>query len=442
MRQFFLHSIFLLFFSNSLLSQYSYSYDGYACSLPGVDINGSDYLGTTFDFKNCIDFINESVYFIQLGFSNFRQHGEVEWDGRRSYSSSSRLKIYLDDICIDIISYCKSRRIRDHIRIMIKRGSDVLYDRNLLISESELKDLKFGLKIDNKENRAVVTVHKCDRVGDFVKGGYTFDCHLSGIDSGIRKIFEIINLPKIYEPKISVNWNDVSARISTVYCAKQKEKAKNDSSQKNDSKKQETSSGSGIVITKNGYIVTNYHVIEEATKIEVNLNNKTYSAKIVKVDKSNDLALLKIDDDKYQNFTSIPFTIKGMNLPLGEKVFSLGFPMTQLQGTNIKLTEGSISSKTGFQDDPVCYQISVPLQPGNSGGPLFDLNGNLVGIVNAGILEANSVGYAIKNTYLLNFLDVVSELPVLNTVNQLVNKTFTQQVEELTKYCCLLNVWR
>lgn len=198
--------------------------------------------------------------------------------------------------------------------------------------------------------------------------------------------------------------------------------------------------GSGFIISEKGYVITNHHVVENGLNFKVTIDGKKYTAKIVNEDKINDLALLKITDPMFTSIQVPPFTISSTTIGLGEKVFTLGFPQTLSQGTNIKLTDGIISSKTGYKDDPTCYQISVPIQSGNSGGPLFDMNGNLVGIVNAGILDANLVGYAVKSTYLLNFLDVVNELPSLNTINKLKGKTLPQLTESLTKYCCLIEV--
>ena len=85
----------------------------------------------------------------------------------------------------------------------------------------------------------------------------------------------------------------------------------------------------------------------------------------------------------------------------------MGFPLTTFLGDEVKITDGIISSKSGYNGDIVTYQISAPIQPGNSGGPLFDKNGNLVGITNAGIDKsvADNIGYAIKSTYVLNIID-------------------------------------
>lgn len=114
-----------------------------------------------------------------------------------------------------------------------------------------------------------------------------------------------------------------------------------------------------------------------------------------------------------------PYAVKTPILDVGTSVFALGYPMSDILGEEIKVTDGIISSKTGYQGDVVTYQISVPIQPGNSGGPLFDKNGNLVGITNAGVPDAQNVGYAIKVSYLKNLLDSAPTPIILPSVNKI-----------------------
>ena len=120
------------------------------------------------------------------------------------------------------------------------------------------------------------------------------------------------------------------------------------------------------------------------------------------------------------NFPSIPYAIKTSIQDVGTGVFALGYPMSNILGEEIKVTDGIISSKTGYKGDVVTYQISAPIQAGNSGGPLFDKLENIVGITNAGIPDAQNVGYAIKTSYLKNLLDSAPMpivLPVNNTIS-------------------------
>ncbi|WP_346854590.1 serine protease [uncultured Draconibacterium sp.] len=134
-------------------------------------------------------------------------------------------------------------------------------------------------------------------------------------------------------------------------------------------------SASGFAITTNGIIVTNYHVVENAESIKVkgiNSNfDKSYDAKVVVFDKNNDIALLKLTESETMKL-SIPFTLRTELAKVGESIYALGYPLRASMGDEIKLTNGIISSKTGFQGDATTYQVSAPVQPGNSGGPLFD----------------------------------------------------------------------
>lgn len=168
--------------------------------------------------------------------------------------------------------------------------------------------------------------------------------------------------------------------------------------------------GSGVLISDN-IIVTNYHVVEDAEKVEaiVNINGipETFSARVLCTDKTNDLAIVCIKDEKFKSLGNAPFQILPNTVDVGTSVFAMGFPLTTFLGDEVKITDGIISSKSGYEGDIVTYQISVPIQPGNSGGPLFDKNGNLVGITSAGIDKsiAENVGYAIKTPYVLNIID-------------------------------------
>lgn len=205
------------------------------------------------------------------------------------------------------------------------------------------------------------------------------------------------------------------------------------------------SSGSGFILTSNGVIVTNYHVIKNANGIDVlvnqNGNVKTYKAKVLISDKTNDISLLKIDDDSFSKLATIPYAVNTRILDVGTGVFALGYPMSDILGEEIKLTDGLISSKTGYQGDIVTYQISAPIQPGSSGGPLFDQNGNIVGITNAGVPDAQNVGYAIKTSYLRNLIDVAPEAITLPVQNSISGLSFTEKIKRLTPYVVLIKVY-
>jgi S1-C subfamily serine protease len=117
----------------------------------------------------------------------------------------------------------------------------------------------------------------------------------------------------------------------------------------------------------------------------------------------------------------------------------MGYPMAlSLMGEEVKFNDGKISSKTGFQDDVNAYQISVPIQPGNSGGPLFDYDGNIRGVVNAKLTAGDNVGYAIKSGY-LNTLTETSPFNVhLPHESSIASKSLTEKIKIISDYVVLV----
>ena len=167
-------------------------------------------------------------------------------------------------------------------------------------------------------------------------------------------------------------------------------------------------SGSGFFVSKDGYLVTNHHVVKGARRIQVKTVAGAFPATVVRVDTVNDLALLKVAGD-FQ-----PLALATNDVQLGDAVFTIGFPDVGLQGTQPKYTTGAISSLSGIRDDPTEYQISVQVQPGNSGGPLVNQAGNVAGVIVArlddfaalrsmGSLPQN-VNFAVKGGLLHDFL--------------------------------------
>lgn len=204
--------------------------------------------------------------------------------------------------------------------------------------------------------------------------------------------------------------------------------------------------GSGVLISDN-IIITNYHVIEMAEKVEVIVNihgvPETYSARVLCTDKTNDLAIVCVKDDKFKSIGNAPFQILANTIDVGTSVFTMGFPLTTFLGDEVKITDGIISSKSGYDGDIVTYQISAPIQHGNSGGPLFDKNGNLVGITSAGIDKsiADNVGYAIKTPYVLNIIDSAPINISLPKGGDLKGKELPELIKALKPYVVYLKIY-
>lgn len=209
-----------------------------------------------------------------------------------------------------------------------------------------------------------------------------------------------------------------------------------------DNTKVKYSYGSGFCLSSNGIIGTNYHVITDAKSIKVRGINgnfeKFYKAKIIASDKINDLALIQIDDSSFISTGLVPYSMRTGILGVGENIYVLGFPLRATMGDELKVTNGIISSRTGYQGDITTYQISAPVQPGNSGGPLFDSEGNLVGIITSKHLGAENVAYAIKINYLSNLIDIIPNLIGPSAPSLLKGKKLVQQIEEIKQFVYII----
>ena len=200
-------------------------------------------------------------------------------------------------------------------------------------------------------------------------------------------------------------------------------------------------SGSGFAIA-DGLIATNYHVINGAKHIAIKGVDgeieTAYNGYVLASDKEHDIAIIKIVDKNFKGFGKIPYSVGKSIADVGEDVYALGYPLTTTMGNEIKLTNGIISSISGFQGDMSMYQISVPIQPGNSGGPLFDANGNVIGIVMAKHAEAENANYAVKINYLAslianNHLDIK-----LADSNKTKGKSLKKQVKMVKDFVYLI----
>ena len=213
---------------------------------------------------------------------------------------------------------------------------------------------------------------------------------------------------------------------------------------KSEEKKELKGNGSGFFVGKN-IIATNHHVVEGASEIKVVIKTasdiKTYTSKVLCCDKTNDLALLMVDDMEFQPLLTIPYNIYQRTIDVGSSIFTMGYPMAHVMGSEIKVTDGIISSKTGYDGQISAYQISAPIQPGNSGGPMFDKTGNLVGITSSGIQGANNVGYAIKSSYLYQLMDAA---PI--SIKDITDKSpkqceFTELIKEFAPFIVMILIY-
>lgn len=172
--------------------------------------------------------------------------------------------------------------------------------------------------------------------------------------------------------------------------------------------------GSGILLNTRGQVLTNNHVVEDCRRLTVQLPGSAMAdAAAVATDAENDLAVVRINGtvtaEGYAAFRD------GRSIRLADDVIAVGYPLTGLLSSQVKVTTGSVSALAGLYDDTRLMQISVPVQPGNSGGPLVDLAGNVVGVITSkldavAVAEATgdipqNINFAIKALVARSFLD-------------------------------------
>jgi S1-C subfamily serine protease len=201
-------------------------------------------------------------------------------------------------------------------------------------------------------------------------------------------------------------------------------------------------SGTGFAISADGYIVTSSHVIAGADSVLIE-NKAGLKYKVTEVHRNTDydLTILKIEDPTFGGFGKLPYTFKTATSDLGERVYTLGFPRE-----DIVFGEGSLSSASGFEGDTTSYQISIPLNPGNSGGPLLDDKGNIIGVINGKQAGQEGAAFAVKSSYLLQMIAEMQQNYMLAPVsmplnNALTGSSRTQQLKKLQDYVFVVKVY-
>ncbi|MCD0488911.1 serine protease [Pedobacter sp. MC2016-14] len=170
--------------------------------------------------------------------------------------------------------------------------------------------------------------------------------------------------------------------------------------------------GTGFAISTNGYILTSFHVIERSDSIYVqSANGDSYKVNVTYKDPVNDIAILKIIDKSFV-LGSLPYTLTRNQLGLGESVYTLGFPKD-----DIVFGKGYLSSQSGFNGDSLAYQVAIDVNPGNSGGPLLDNSGNIVGIINAKESNTDGATFAVKAKYLREALSTIPQDSIVGKIS-------------------------
>lgn len=212
-------------------------------------------------------------------------------------------------------------------------------------------------------------------------------------------------------------------------------------------------SGTGFFILKN-IVATNFHVIAESKEINIIWNERKLPATLLMKDQANDLALLKVTfpgsdlEQKLAMEQIVPLPVGDVRkVKDGNKAYTIGFPLTEELGKRARISEGIINSMVGVEDDPRMIQISIPVQPGNSGGPLFNARGEVIGVVTSTINNAylilqkgtfpQNVNFAIKINYLNNLVSLLpDEIKLKEEISN--NEFNATQLMELTKSSVVL----
>ncbi|GGG44909.1 trypsin-like peptidase domain-containing protein [Hymenobacter glacieicola] len=201
-------------------------------------------------------------------------------------------------------------------------------------------------------------------------------------------------------------------------------------------------SGTGFALTADGYLVTSYHVIQGADSLLIEGHDRQrFRAEPVFTDVAHDLAILQIKDKGFKGFGRLPYSFKRGQSDLGEKVYTLGYPREDLV-----FNDGSLSARSGFEGDTGFYQISIPVNPGNSGGPLLDDRGNLIGVISGRQMDAQSAAFATKSSYLMRLVDSLGAAGAgepynMPRTNQLTGTSRPQQIRKLQDYVFVVKVY-
>jgi serine protease Do len=161
-------------------------------------------------------------------------------------------------------------------------------------------------------------------------------------------------------------------------------------------------SGTGFLIDGKGYLITSAHVVRGATRIEVQNSLGEYDAHIIQLDPTADLAVLKIDDTSYHAFNGLPYGISRTDCELGENLFTLGYPRPE-----IVYGQGYLSAATGFEGDTTEFQLTIAANPGNSGTPVLNNDGQVIGILTSSQHNAQGMVFAVRSRNIFRAIDSI-----------------------------------
>lgn len=200
--------------------------------------------------------------------------------------------------------------------------------------------------------------------------------------------------------------------------------------------------GTGFALSENGYVVTNYHVINGADSVYIqNSSGESFKAKAIYIDPTYDIAVLQVIDTSFKSFGTLPYTFKKSTVDIGEDVYTIGFSKDDpVYG------KGYLSSQTGNAGDTTEYQVSIPVNLGNSGGPVLDDKGNVVGVIKGKLTQSDGAAFAIKSDYLLKSIEAIPQDSldkklILNKKSGLAGLSRTDQIKKMQDYIFMVKVY-
>ena len=322
-----------------------------------------------------------------------RYKGKINFGGSDTSMNEAKLIFYTSFACMNNI--CIITHINDN-KLSVKKQKELAEARYGSIKIAKFFNISNSpIKLSNKSNWEI-----CNAIEEQIPmWGYyeeeakkrTLDCKLQG-----RSNYDKENNAKLLEEERKRK--QLEKEIAEL-------KRKNKELQKPKQKqppKSRGGSGSGFFISKQGHIITNEHVVKKCNKITVGDNiDRQVPAKLIEIDRKNDLALLrtttldlassetkslikKLSTQKL-GIEIVPLATAGLmrsdDVELGEDIVVAGFPYGDVFSKDIKVTFGNVNSTKGVGDDSSQFQIQAPVQIGNSGGPIYDKYGNIVGVV-------------------------------------------------------------
>ena len=238
-----------------------------------------------------------------------------------------------------------------------------------------------------------------------------YDVHIM-FDLENKRISQSVS-PKLNTPKaIKKRWKKLvdngeakehvkgSCAVENLYAKKEKPKKKEPKQSPDDHKILAAASGTGFFVTKDGHMVTNHHVIEGCNAVKANIKGKEIPADIIATDKKNDLAIIKANMSPNK-----VFSVSNEDVSLLENVIVAGFPLGKKVSAAIKTHKGSVTALAGFGDNYSNFQTDATINEGNSGGPIINQKGNVVGVAVALLPaeKAQNIFFGVKSSTLKTF---------------------------------------